>query len=95
MIMLRYEPNADWGTVRWKIFVCLMLGYIAFSAPIAIVLSWLPPGSVFKDLPLWIIVPCYAITRIYLMVEVFVGLRALPPKVFASVDWTLYIPSIS
>lgn len=72
-----------------------MLGYIAFSMPIAVLLSWLPPGSVFKDLPLWIIIPCYAFTRFYLMAEVFVGLRAVPPEVFKSVDWTRYIPSIS
>ncbi|KAL8998553.1 MAG: hypothetical protein Q9169_002393 [Polycauliona sp. 2 TL-2023] len=82
-------------SLLWKISVCLMLGYIAFSMPIAVLLSWLPPGSVYKDLPLWVIIPCYAITRWYLMVEVMVGLRAVPPDVFRSVDWTRYIPSIS
>lgn len=85
-----------WALIdRWKISVCLMLGYIAFAMPIAVMLAWLPPGSVCKDLPLWMIIPCYTLTRFYLITEVFVGLRSLSPKVFASVDWTRYVPSIS
>lgn len=72
-----------------------MLGYIAFAMPIAVMLAWLPPGSVFKDLPLWMIIPCYAVTRLYLMTEVFVGLRLVSPTVFTAVDWTRYIPGIS
>ena len=82
-------------SLLWKISVCLMLGYIAFSMPLAAVFSWLPEGSPTKDLPLWGIVVCYAITRLYLIVEVFVGFRACPPAVYQTVEWSQFIPKIS
>ncbi|KAL9008792.1 MAG: hypothetical protein Q9173_006118 [Seirophora scorigena] len=85
----------DVESLLWKISVCLMLGYIASAMPVAVMLAWLPPGSVFKDLPLWMIIPCYAVTRLYLMTEVFVGLRSASPTVFTAVNWTRYIPGIS
>lgn len=36
----------------------------------------------------------YTLSRIYLMVEVFVGLRALPESTFQSVDWANLIPHL-
>ncbi|KAL9608538.1 MAG: hypothetical protein Q9167_006631 [Letrouitia subvulpina] len=81
-------------SLLWKISVCLMLGYIALSGPCAMLLYWLPEGSFMKDLPIWCITVCYAVTRFYLIVEVFIGLRAVPPAVYRSVDWSQYIPNI-
>jgi hypothetical protein len=36
----------------------------------------------------------YTLSRIYLMVEVFVGLRALPETAFQSVNWANFIPHL-
>ena len=36
----------------------------------------------------------YTITRIYMMVEVFISLRALPASAFQSVQWSSFIPHI-
>jgi hypothetical protein len=36
----------------------------------------------------------YTLSRLYLMVEVFVGLRALPESTFQSVDWAGLIPHL-
>ena len=94
LVAWRNRFPTETESLLWKISVCLMLGYIAMSMPAAVLLAWLPPGSFAKDLPIWCITVCYAFTRFYLIVEVFIGLRAVPPAAFKSVDWSQYIPSI-
>lgn len=37
---------------------------------------------------------CYALLRIYLVVEAFAGLRAVPPAMYDSVNWSNFIPHI-
>lgn len=36
----------------------------------------------------------YSVARAYIVIEVFVSLRALPPKAFNSVEWSVLIPHI-
>ena len=36
----------------------------------------------------------YVLARVYIIVEDFAGLRALPPSAFNTVDWTKVIPHI-
>ena len=36
----------------------------------------------------------YTFMRLYVIVEIFVGLRALPKGVFRTVDWSRYVPHI-
>lgn len=81
-------------SLLWKISVCGMLGYVAIWVPVAGLFAWLPSGSLLRGLPLWGITLAYSITRLYLVVEVFIGLRALPPAVFLTVEWSSYIPHI-
>jgi hypothetical protein len=41
-----------------------------------------------------LLIVSYTLSRIYLMVEVFVGLRALPETAYQSVDWTNFFPHL-
>ena len=41
-----------------------------------------------------ILAPSCMIARFHLIVEVFVGLRALPPDAYAAVNWSKYMPHI-
>ena len=43
----------------------------------------------------WVILSVHVACRIFIAVEVFLGLRALPPGCFDTVNWSLYIPHIS
>lgn len=36
----------------------------------------------------------YILVRVFLLVEVFISLRSVPPDVYKSVDWAAYIPHI-
>ncbi|KAJ9650948.1 hypothetical protein H2198_009762 [Neophaeococcomyces mojaviensis] len=79
-------------SLMWKISVCTMLGVISLWIPGAGLLTWLPDRSRPKSLLYWFATLCYFLARIYLLVEVFVGLRALEPKMFLTVDWTKFFP---
>lgn len=37
---------------------------------------------------------CYFLARIYLLVEVFIGMRAMEPGIFPTLNWTEYIPHV-
>jgi hypothetical protein len=41
-----------------------------------------------------IVVMSYTLVRIYLVIEAFAGLRAVPPAVYDSVNWSNFIPHI-
>ncbi|KAJ8118281.1 hypothetical protein OPT61_g725 [Boeremia exigua] len=43
----------------------------------------------------WAIVVMYALCRVYMMVEMFVGLRAVPVDVYRTPQWSQYFPSFS
>ena len=53
--------------------------------------SWL--DGIFKNLFLFV-GPLYIIVRAYMIVEVFLSLRALPPGAFQSVQWSSLIPHV-
>ena len=53
--------------------------------------SWLVD---FYDKFLLFVSPFYIIVRAYMMVEVFLSLRALPPSAFESVQWSSLIPHV-
>ena len=56
-----------------------------------------PHGRVM-DVPLRALIPVtlmaaiYTFARVFIIVQGFVSLRALPPSAYQSVDWTLYLP---
>lgn len=39
-------------------------------------------------------VALYAVARLYLLVEVFLSLRAVPKRVYETPDWTMFIPHV-
>ena len=53
--------------------------------------SWFD-GSSTKLFPF--VGPLYIIVRAYMIVEVFLSLRALPPSAFQSVQWSSLIPHV-
>ena len=51
----------------------------------------------FDDLYGWatnFVLAIYVIIRVYMIVEVFLSLRALPPSAFESVQWSSFVPHI-
>ncbi|KAH8807781.1 hypothetical protein F5884DRAFT_857348 [Xylogone sp. PMI_703] len=90
----KFHFPSDTESLLWKISVCSMLGVIYLWVPMAGLTWWLPNRSRTKSIPYWIATWCYALARMYLLVEVFFGMRALEPKVFLSVNWTQYVPHV-
>ena len=82
-------------SILWKISVCSMLGVIYLWVPISGLTWWLPNRSRLKSLPYWFATLVYFLARMYLLVEVFFGLRALEPRVFLTVNWNQYLPHAS
>jgi hypothetical protein len=78
----------------WRIGVCTMLVVITFWIPGAGMVAWLSDRSRLKSLPYWFATLCYFLARMYVLVEAFVGMRALEPRVFMTVDWTKHFPHI-
>jgi hypothetical protein len=81
-------------SLLWKISVLTMLGSVTAWVPVAFLFSCLSPTSLAKHTPFYLLVGCYGIARIYVVVEVFAGLRALPAGVFETVKWSKYIPHL-
>ena len=56
------------------------------------------PRDPLMDIPLRVLVPVtvpaaiYCFARAYIVIEGFIGLRALPPSAYQSVDWTFITP---
>lgn len=78
----------------WRIAVLVMCGVTTLWLPVAAALLWLPKTSFAKNLVYWLITLLYFLTRLYLIVEIFVGLRSLEPRVFLTVNWTKYWPHV-
>ncbi|KAL2061799.1 hypothetical protein VTL71DRAFT_7177 [Oculimacula yallundae] len=76
----------------WKICTCIMLGVIYLWVPISGLTYCLPNRGWAKSLPYWIATLLYFLARMYLLVEVFFGMRSLEPAMFLTVEWTEYIP---
>lgn len=78
----------------WRLAVCTMLAVITLWVPGSALIAWLDDRSRLKSMPYWLATFCYFLARMYLLVEVLVGMRALEPKVYKTVDWTKYWPHI-
>lgn len=79
-------------SLLWKISVCIMLGIIYLWVPMAGITWRLPNRSRLKSVQYWIATWAYFMARIYLLVEVFFGMRAVEPRVFLTVNWSQYMP---
>lgn len=93
--------SAWWRIGRWQRWFCK----IFWSAKLHDVVEKLLRTQLSnepKQLPLplkfWSIFPLawtYAAARLYLIVESFVGLRAVEPTVYYDMDWSAYFPHLS
>ena len=80
--------------LMWKIAVFAMLGAEFLWIPIAFAFRCFPQHSIAKNIPYYILSVTYITARFYLITEAFAGLRTLPQKAFATVNWTGYFPHI-
>ena len=92
---VRLPSGVELWMWRASSIYCLIAG-------IAIAMIMLPLG--YKKLSLWyddfmgwslyVLAAFYIIIRVYMMVEVFLSLRALPPSAFKSVQWLSFLPHV-
>lgn len=93
---------AAWGfhfptkaeSILWKVTALGMLVVTSAWVPCAYALRRASDTSRKKSLVYWAITLFYFLSRVILMVEVFMGLRAQPAAIYYSVRWSSYIPHI-
>lgn len=76
---------------------CLTAGFMSFVMVVLLSDVTIVPSlveNIFFGLFLFVIPSIYVLVRIYMIVEVFLSLRALPPSAFESVQWSSFIPHI-
>jgi hypothetical protein len=82
-------------SILWRVSVLTMLGSITLWWPIARLASlFLGSGSVAKHAPFYLIIAVYMVCRAYVIVEPFVGMRALPAAAYRTVTWSEYFAHI-
>ena len=72
------------GGTAWAVFKLLLMTHDKLR-------SW--PNGTLRILLLFVC-PLYTIVRVYMIVEVFLSLRALPPSALQSVQWSSLIPHV-
>lgn len=92
-----YEFPTNTEKLLWKVTNVGSIVLITLWAPLGYALHWLGGRytAPWKETAYYFIVTAVFIGRLYVMVEVFLGLRSCPPGVYKSVEWSLYIPHIS
>lgn len=96
-----FETSAAWYRIgRWQRFFCRIFWKSKLEDVEQARLTR-ESAKVPKVLPLkaefWSIFPLactYAAARLYLIVEAFVGLRALEVSAYRTVDWTTFLPHL-
>ena len=84
-------------SLLWKISTCTTTG-LALVTMVYTLVDWAVTNKKDRQQLESITFKCYATVfsflRLYVIVEIFIGLRALPGGVFRTVDWSRYIPHI-
>ncbi|KAL2817472.1 hypothetical protein BDW59DRAFT_165882 [Aspergillus cavernicola] len=81
-------------SILWKVTALGMLVVTSAWVPCAYALRRVGDTSRRKNLVYWAMTLYYFLSRMFLMVEVFMGLRAQPAAIYYSVRWSTYIPHI-
>ena len=90
-----YHFPTDIEATLWRVSVLAMMGSITLWWPIARLTSWwLSLESMARHVPFYLIIGLYMIGRTYVIVEPFIGMRALPEKAYQTVTWSEYIAHI-
>jgi hypothetical protein len=85
-------PSSD-EAMLWRVSSAVLTG-IAFLFPILAFLVKIFSWSAFLLLPYTITLLVYVASRLLLLVEGFISLRHLTPRMLALVKWTSFIPHI-
>lgn len=88
--------NLELWMWRASSIYCLMAGVIVVAIGVPMDSDRLPSSveTCLFYLLYFVMFPIYVLTRIYMIVEVFLSLRALPRSAFESVQWSSFIPHI-
>ncbi|KAK4224813.1 hypothetical protein QBC38DRAFT_484523 [Podospora fimiseda] len=80
----------------WRIANVGSIGLITLWAPVGYTLHRIGGTNPkpWKETAYYFIVFVVFLGRLYVMVEIFMGLRSCVPAVFETVDWSVYIPHI-
>ncbi|KAK1822231.1 hypothetical protein LTR12_003370 [Friedmanniomyces endolithicus] len=80
--------------IVWRVSVLTSCGGITIWVPLAFMLRWLRPGNTWKELPFYVLTVMVFAARLIIIAQVFAGLRSVPEGVFASANWSSYIPHV-
>ncbi len=80
--------------IVWRVSVLTSCGGITIWVPLAFMLRWLRPGNTWKELPFYVLTVMVFAARLIIIAQVFAGLRLVPEGVFASANWSSYIPHV-
>jgi len=79
----------------WRVTAVTSGGAITAWVPLAFMLSFLEPGTFWKELPYYILTVIVGASRFYLVVESFIGIRWVPEGVFKTVSRSSYFPHVT
>jgi len=94
LIAWNYHFPTDIERILWRTAALTSIGAVTVWVPVAFLLRWLKPGNVWRELPYYVLTSCVGLARVYIIVEVLVGLRNVPATVYDTVNWSQYIPHI-
>ncbi|KAK0612084.1 hypothetical protein B0T14DRAFT_571918 [Immersiella caudata] len=96
LIAWHYEFPTEVESILWKVSNLASIAACTLWGPVGYLFhrTGKNPVAVWKQSWYYLTVIVVALGRIYIVVEVFMGLRSCPVGVFETVNWSLYIPHI-
>ncbi|KAI0100938.1 hypothetical protein GGR51DRAFT_531437 [Nemania sp. FL0031] len=96
LIAWDYEFPTKIESILWKTANLGSIVLITLWGPVGFALYKIGsnPGAAHKESYYYLAVILVFLGRLYVVVEIFMGLRSCPAAVYSTVDWSMYLPHI-